>query len=185
MGGGALARTTEAAGGGRAPEGRLRGPERGEVCGCGHRGANFHLRQMDSALRTDVGCEDQGPSSGGVIIPAAAATLLRHFPEEVRAAYVQLKETGDPAAADTLVLAIVKDHMPQKDAEFGDRAALIADLGFDSVAIAEMVFFIEDLLQVSVTNAEIMQVRTVGELRAFVRTKLARAASGARPASEA
>lgn len=126
-----------------------------------------------------------GSISSLAALPAAAATLLRHFPDEVRAAYVQLRETGDPAAADTLVLAIVKDHMPRKDAEFGDGAALIADLGFDSVAIAEMVFFIEDLLQVSVTNAEIMQVRTVGELRAFVRAKLARTTGGARPASGA
>ena len=103
----------------------------------------------------------------------AVETLLRHFPDEVRGAYVRLRETGDPAAADTLVLAIVADHMPHPEAELADSASLIADLGFDSVAIAEMVFFIEDLLQVSVTNAEILRVRTVGELRAFVRVKLA------------
>ncbi|MES2696959.1 MAG: phosphopantetheine-binding protein [Verrucomicrobiota bacterium] len=106
-------------------------------------------------------------------LPAAAETLLRHFPDEVRGAYIRLREHGDPAAADTLVLAIVSDYMPRKEAKVVDGAALIADLGFDSVAIAEMVFFIEDLLQVNVTNAEILRVRTVGELRAFVGTKLA------------
>jgi acyl carrier protein len=106
-------------------------------------------------------------------LPAAVATLLRHFPEDVRVAYVRLRESGDPVAADTLVLAIVAEHMPHPQDELADSAALIDDLGFDSVAIAEMVFFIEDLLQVNVTNAEIVGVRTVGELRAFVRTKLA------------
>lgn len=111
--------------------------------------------------------------SPAVALPAAAETLLRHFPAEVRAAYLQLRASGDPAAADTLVLAIVADHMPSAGAELADGAALVDDLGFDSVAIAEMVFFIEDLLQVSVSNAEIMRVRTVGELRAFVRAKLA------------
>ena len=105
-------------------------------------------------------------------LPDAAETLLRHFPEDVRGAYVRLRECGDPSAADTLVLAIVEDHMPHSDAELIDAASLVADLGFDSVAIAEMVFFIEDLLQVNVTNAEIVRVRTVGELRAFVRAKL-------------
>lgn len=113
------------------------------------------------------------PTSAPPALPAAVETLLRHFPEEIRGAYVRLTETGDPAAADTLVLAIVADHMPHADAVLVDSASLAADLGFDSVAIAEMVFFIEDLLQVSVTNAEILRVRTVGELRAFVRAKLA------------
>lgn len=112
-------------------------------------------------------------------LSSTADTLLRHFPEEVRGAYVRLRETGDPVAADTLVLAIVGDHMREKSAALNDGAALMADLGFDSVAIAEMIFFIEDLLQVSVTNAEIMGVRTVGELRAFVRAKLAASRAGA------
>jgi acyl carrier protein len=111
--------------------------------------------------------------SAPAALPDAVETLLRHFPEEVRGAYVRLRDTGDAAAADTLVLAIVADHMPHADAEIVDSASLVADLGFDSVAIAEMVFFIEDLLQVNVTNAEILRVRTVRELRSFVRSKLA------------
>jgi acyl carrier protein len=117
----------------------------------------------------------QSPASlrPAVSLPDAVETLLRHFPEDVRAAYLTLRATGDAAAADKLVLAIVADHMPRKEAELSDGAELLRDLGFDSVAIAEMVFFIEDLLQVNVTNAEILRVRTVGELRAFVRLKLA------------
>lgn len=115
--------------------------------------------------------------------PPAVETLLRHFPDEVRASYIRLRETGDPQAADTLVLAIVADHMRDKCTPLSDTAALMADLGFDSVTIAEMVFFIEDLLQVSVTNAEIMQVRTVGDLRAFVRVKLAAQKPGDHAAS--
>lgn len=123
------------------------------------------------------------PSSSA--LSSTTENLLRHFPEEVRGAYVRLRETGDPQAADTLVLAIVGDHMPDKTAELADSAALIADLGFDSVAIAEMIFFIEDLLQVSVSNAEIAGVRTVGELRAFVRIKLAASRAGGAAGSAA
>jgi acyl carrier protein len=115
-------------------------------------------------------------------LSAAAETLLRHFPAEVRAAYAQLHATGDAAAADRLVLAIVGDHMPNKKAHLVDSAALVADLGFDSVAIAEMVFFIEDLLEVNVTNAEIVRVRTVRDLRDFVCEKLA-ATGSPRPGS--
>jgi acyl carrier protein len=125
------------------------------------------------------------PFSPPVSLPAAADTLLRHFPEEVRAAYLRLRETGDAGAADTLVLAIVADFMPRQEAELIDDATLAGDLAFDSVAIAEMVFFLEDLLQVNVTNAEIMRVRTVRDLRAFVRTKLAAQDAGGRSASRA
>ena len=113
--------------------------------------------------------------------PTAADALLRHFPQEVRDAYARLRDTGDPPAADVLVLAIVVDHMPHKNLPLADSQELLADLGFDSVAISEMVFFLEDLLQVSITNAEILRVRTIGDLRTFVRAKLA--AQAAAPTS--
>lgn len=117
--------------------------------------------------------QSSAPTSSPPALPIAVDPLLRHFPTHVQACYVRLRETSDPLAGDTLVLAIVADHMRDKLAPLHDASALMADLGFDSVTIAEMVFFLEDLLKVSVTNAEIIRVRTVGELRAFVRVKLA------------
>ena len=124
----------------------------------------------------------RGSTPAPTSLSSAEETLLRHFPAEVQEAYRHLRDTGDPAAADTLVLAIVAEHRPHRDAALVESATLMGDLGFDSVAIAEMVFFIEDLLHVRVSNAEILRVRTVGDLRAFVREKLAAGAGRPPPA---
>jgi acyl carrier protein len=103
---------------------------------------------------------------------------LAKFPREVRDAYARFQSTGDASAVDTVVLAVVRDFIPKHiappaDQPLADTARLMADLGFDSLAIAETVFFLEDLFAVKISNAEIMQVSTVAELRAFVRAKLA------------
>jgi acyl carrier protein len=106
----------------------------------------------------------------------AVQTLGRHFPEDVQQAYGRFMQTRVPADADIVVLAIMLDHLPDKKLRPAgppaDTLALVADLGFDSVAITEMVFFLEDLFQVRISNDEILRVRTVGDLRGFVRQKL-------------
>jgi acyl carrier protein len=106
----------------------------------------------------------------------AVQTLGRHFSEEVQLAYARFLSTRVPADADQVVVAIMLDHVPDKKlrpATAGDSLGLVADLGFDSVAITEMVFFLEDLFGVRISNDEILRVKTVGDLRAFVRRKLA------------
>lgn len=108
---------------------------------------------------------------------SAASALVRHFPEEVRDAYLRFTSTHAAEDADVVILAVVMDHVPAAKARIagapGDALKLIEDLGFDSVAITELVFFIEDLFQVRISNDEIMRVRTVGDLRLFVRQKIA------------
>lgn len=49
---------------------------------------------------------------------------------------------------------------------------LIEDLGFDSLAVAEIVFFFEDLLQISIPTPEVTSLQTVKDLHAFVERKL-------------
>jgi acyl carrier protein len=62
--------------------------------------------------------------------------------------------------------------MARTNAAWPDDTRLVDDLGFDSLATIETVFFIEDLFQISVSNDEIMTVRTVGDLRRFLKSKL-------------
>lgn len=106
----------------------------------------------------------------------AEKTLERHFPQEVRDAYRDFNQTRNADCADIVVLGVVADHLPGKKFPTpgapSDQLSLIEDLGFDSIAITEMVFFLEDLFRVRISNEEILSVRTLGDLRSFVRRKV-------------
>ena len=102
---------------------------------------------------------------------------LARFPAEVRAAYQSFRATGDEAALRVVVLAAVRDFMPRDSAHsrteaLRDAERLIEDLGFDSLAVAETVFFFEDLFKVTIKNADIVALHTVGELCDFVARRL-------------
>ena len=102
---------------------------------------------------------------------------LRRLPPGALENFRQFRATGDETALAALIFVVLYDFLPQKSktgaSSWPDTARLIEDLGFDSLAIAETVFFFEDLFCISISNEEILQVRTVGELRAFVQRKLA------------
>ncbi len=106
------------------------------------------------------------------------AELLKHFPARVRERFAHFLASGDPAAADEVVLAIVRDHVPARKqgttpAVITDNMSLTADLGIDSVSIADAVFMLEEVFDVTIVTKEIMRLSTVGDLRAFIRQKLA------------
>ena len=77
--------------------------------------------------------------------------MLRHFPREVGEAFERLRTTGDAAALEMVIHAVVRDHIPAQPraaaAALTPSTALIDDLGFDSMAISELVFFFEDLFR--------------------------------------
>ncbi len=106
---------------------------------------------------------------------------IKHLPGEARAAFQRFQTDGIPAGLDPLVLAILEDFIPRTPAtplsQLPGGTRLIDDLAFDSLAITEVVFFTEDLFGINITNEEIIQVRTLDDLRGFIRAKVA-----ARPA---
>jgi acyl carrier protein len=106
---------------------------------------------------------------------------IKHLPAGARAAFRQFQSTGDPAALDPVIFAILEDFVPRPAArplaELPGDTRLIDDLGFDSLAITEVVFFTEDLFGISISNEEIVRVRSLADLRGFIHAKVA-----ARPA---
>ena len=116
----------------------------------------------------------------GASVPSTATEKedrIKHLPAEARAAFQQFQADGDQTKLDPVIFAILMDFIPRPPAiplaELPATTQLIEELGFDSLAITEVVFFTEDLFGISITNEEIIQVRTLGDLRGFIHRKVA------------
>lgn len=119
------------------------------------------------------------PSSSALTTPPQ----LAKFPLEVREAYARYQATRSVEAVHVVVLAALRDFLPKQEGaperSLADHLRLMEDLGYDSLAVAETVFFLEDLFQVRIGNRELIEVNTVGQLRNFVARKLAEKAAPA------
>ncbi len=109
----------------------------------------------------------------------AARDPLENFPPEVRAAHERWLANKSPTDADIVILAVIRDFVPSGEttsrpagAPLTDDAHLINDLGYDSLAIAEVVFFLEDIYAVRVNLEELQDVATIGDLRRHLRARV-------------
>lgn len=108
---------------------------------------------------------------------STALSPLARFSREVQAAYERFLVTPAPADLQIVVQAALRDFMPKRSlhpesAPLHRDLRLVEDLGFDSLAVAETVFFFEDLFKVTIQTHEILALTTVGELQDFVGRKL-------------
>jgi acyl carrier protein len=120
--------------------------------------------------------------------PAASAKpvdpeeKIRHLPAKVRDAFRQFQTTGNPDHLDPLILSILEDFSPRKPAtrlaERPGDTLLMEGLGFDSLTITEIVFFTEDLFGIGIANEELLPLRTLDDLRAFIRKKVTARTTG-------
>jgi acyl carrier protein len=110
-------------------------------------------------------------------VPADFEEKIRHLPPPAQAAFRRFHAGGDVAELDGVIVALLEDFIPKAPArplaELPGSTHLIADLGFDSLAITEVVFAVEDLVGIRIANEEIVQVLTLDDLRAFIRRKAA------------
>lgn len=102
---------------------------------------------------------------------------LRRFPPEVREAFALVQEKQDDTALRVMIEAALRDYLPTaspfpKNSPIHADLRLIEDLGFDSLAIAETVFFFEDIFHVRIDNQDILALHTVGELHAYIARRL-------------
>ena len=102
---------------------------------------------------------------------------LSRFSPEVRSAFERFLKDRDRGDLRVVVSAVLKEYMPKRPdgtppASFDASQRIVEDLGYDSLAMGEIIFFFEDLLEVSIPNEEILGLATVGDLETYVASKL-------------
>jgi acyl carrier protein len=110
------------------------------------------------------------------IPPPVPSPALARFPAEVLEAFQRYRAKGEARDVETVLVAAAVDYRPAGSASapvVSDSTRLLEDMGYDSVAVAELIFFLEDLFEMTITNEDILAVSTIGDLRACVIRKLA------------
>jgi 3-hydroxyacyl-[acyl-carrier-protein] dehydratase len=97
-----------------------------------------------------------------------------------REAAREFRRTGNPERLPAIIDGLIEHYVePDARAKLGrgdDSLRLVEDLAIDSLTMLEIVSLAEDVLQITIDNGEIRPVRTVGDIKTFIASKLGRAA---------
>jgi len=105
-----------------------------------------------------------------------AAESLVGFPPRIVEAYLNYAKKGDPKSLDVVVLGVLQFYLAKKPKELLDTlpgtTRLIEDLGGDSLTMMDTVFMAETLLDIKIDDAELARIKTLDELRGYVRRQV-------------
>ncbi len=112
-----------------------------------------------------------------MIPPSEAAEKLPGYPDAVLRAYAGYYRDKRPEDLDKVVFGLIAFLLPEAAErslhELPDSTDLRADLGIDSITIAEVVFIIEDLFDLKIDNDTLMSLQSTGDLKNHLRKELA------------
>ncbi|WP_158277335.1 acyl carrier protein [Opitutus sp. ER46] len=108
-------------------------------------------------------------------LSALRDTLKRCSPSTIEAACL-LHRTGDMTHLKPVLLGVVERYVENdrraRVRTGDDQLRLVEDLGIDSLTMLEIVVLTEEALHISISNEELTQVRTLGDVRRFLATKV-------------
>lgn len=106
---------------------------------------------------------------------AVRESLKRCSPSTFESA-IQFRKTGNPEHLPAVVIGVierfVEPELRTKLKVADDDLRLIEDLGIDSLTMMEIVILVEDVLQLSINNDELRNLRTVGDVKTFIDCKV-------------
>ena len=89
---------------------------------------------------------------------------------------MQFRRTGNAEHVPAVVIGVIERFVEPilraklKDAD--DDLRVMEDLGIDSLTLMEIVILVEDVLQMSINNDELRNLRTVGDVKTFIDCKI-------------
>lgn len=104
-------------------------------------------------------------------------TALKRCPEETAAAALRLQEHVTDQDLDLVIRGVLARDLQEERVgslpAATDASRLIEDIGMDSFGMIEVVMTAEEVLGIAISNDEMKTIATLGELKAFLRGKLA------------
>lgn len=134
---------------------------------------------MPEAVQPSPGATKPLPATPKPFAPEDEAALreaLKRCSPSTFEAAVQFRKTGNAEHVPAVVIGVIERFVEPdlrvklKDAD--DDLRMIEDLGIDSLTMMEIVILVEDVLQMTINNDELRNLRTVGDVKTFIDCKI-------------
>ena len=101
--------------------------------------------------------------------------LLKRCPVGTFEAALAFRKSKDISQVEIIVMGIIDRHLEPEQREIladsDDTLRMYEDLGMDSLTMLEVVMLVEQTLEVSIDNEELRDLRTIGDVKAYLNAK--------------
>ena len=101
--------------------------------------------------------------------------LLKRCPPGTYEAALNFRNSQDIDQIEPIVMGIIDRHLEPDQREIlnnsDENLRMYEDLGMDSLTMLEIVMLVEQTLQVSIDNEELKDLRTIGDVKAYLQAK--------------
>lgn len=109
---------------------------------------------------------------------AVLRDALKRCSEQTIEKAVEFRKTGNPELVGPVVMGIIERFLePEKRAALKsapDSAKMIEDLGLDSLTMVEIVLAVEDAIGMSIDNDDIQKLKTLGDIKNYIKEKVSK-----------
>ncbi|HOO92683.1 MAG TPA: phosphopantetheine-binding protein [Opitutales bacterium] len=108
-------------------------------------------------------------------IEAIKESMRRCSPQTIDSA-IQYRSTKDASLVPAIVTGIIERFLEPEARtllkEKGDDVRIFDDLGVDSLTMLEIVMLVEDIIQITMDNDDLKDLRTINDIRSYIARKV-------------